>query len=224
MREKSFPRTFTLNLLAMFFILLISSCGSDNDGNGNFTSSPFNPGFGGGLPPGGNFGVPGLYNGPIFNDQFSAQIIQALQSVPCPLGRLAMALNSGPNGQGNRIFGPFVHGGQPFGQVIAAYIGGNPSTGDIMVIRKLGNGFQVTGYHMELHMCIDNILVTPQRPLTNFQLRNNQPIILDQDATCAVGDIDYAPAQLTAMPGGFYNHPSPVLIGIAPIGLNFCGF
>jgi hypothetical protein len=223
MREKSFLEWTNLFIVLILVSAMstIISCGSKDDGQSNQNISPFNPGVG--FPVGGG-GNPGLYNGPIFNDQFSGQIIQALQTVPCPLGRYAMAFNSGPNGQANRIFGPFVQGGAPFGQVIAAYIGGNQANGDIMVIRKLGNGFQVSGYHMELHLCIDNILVTPQRQLTNFQLRNNQPIILDQDARCAVGDIDYAPAQLTAMPGGFYNHPSPVYIGIAPLALNFCGF
>jgi len=208
-------------ILLALTLATVLSCGND-DNNSNFTTTPFNNG---GFNNGGTFtGQGGLFNGPIFNDQFSLQINQALQAVQCPLGRLGLAFAAGPNGQANRIFGPFTQSGSPFGQAISAYIGGNQANGDIMIIRKLGNGAQVTGYHMELHLCIDNILVTPQRQLTNFQLRDNQPIILDQDARCAIGDIDFAPSQLTALPGGFYSTTSPVLIGIAPLGLNYCGF
>ena len=213
--------TGSKHILSILALILVISCGGDDD-NPNFTTNPFgNNGFGfnQGFP-----GQGGLFNGPIINDQFSVQITQALQAIQCPLGRLALTFASGPNGQANRIFGPFLQGGTPSGQTSSAYIGGNQANGDIMVIRQVSNGFQVTGYHMELHLCIDNILVTPQRLLTDFQLRNNQPIILDSDARCAIGDIDFAPAQLTAQAGGFFSTPAPVFISIAPLGLNFCGF
>jgi hypothetical protein len=220
--EQLSGQPFKIILMIIFSIMLVA-CGSDDEDANFNNSSPF---LGGG--PIGNFpngGFPGGFpGGPLINDQFSPHIIQALNSVPCPLGRLAKSFVSGPNGNANRVFGPFSEGQSFPGQVLAAYIGGNRQNGDIMIIRKLGNGFQVTGYQMELHLCIDNILVTPQRPLSNLQLRNNQPIILDVDARCAVGDIDSAPIQMTAFPGGFYNHSSPVYVGISPLGINFCGF
>ncbi len=90
-----------------------------------------------------------------------------------------------------------------FGQFQPGVLGGNISKifigastfGDIITVSKVTNGPAVVGYNVSFSFCNYSPLIRNDRGISNLLTSG---IIVDDDANCGVGRVDYAYTRLTA--------------------------
>lgn len=185
--------------LVISLAMIVASCGKkkntvNSDDNNNSGTTFFGPGS------------------PTFTASQQADVQNIISNVPCnnyPNRRLSQTytFSSSNINYGNSktsIYGPFNQN-TVSGNISKIFVGIS-IFGDVMIVSKVGNGSQVSGYNVQLSMCAEwnrqtNVpYIDDQRPVVNFQA--NQ-IVLDEDNNCGYGSVDSA--QNTIVTTGQFN-------------------
>ncbi|MDH5581872.1 MAG: hypothetical protein OEY33_08180 [Bdellovibrionales bacterium] len=100
------------------------------------------------------------------------------------------------------IFGPNFQPGILGGNISKVYVGAS-TFGDIITVSKVTSGATVVGYNISFSLCNSSPLIMNNRGISNLQTSG---IIIDDDADCGVGRVDYAHTRLVAdQYSGSYN-------------------
>jgi hypothetical protein len=176
----------SLRLCLIISTLILGACGKkENKVNSSLSgSSPF------------YMGNPALASSP----QIVNQVQSIKSNVTCMNGyRLTNDVSFYVNGSGtaNRIGGTFQPGFLTNGTIGRLWVGVSVFR-DLMFVTQVTNGGQVVGYNVTLSFCemknsYPNLpsIISNERGLVNFQAPSG--IILDSNAYCGFGVVDWAP-------------------------------
>jgi len=91
------------------------------------------------------------------------------------------------------VYGPFQPGILG-GNISKVYVGAS-TFGDIITVSKMTSGASVVGYNISFSLCNNSPLIMNGRGVSNLQTTG---IIIDDDANCGIGRVDYAYTRLVA--------------------------
>ena len=164
--------------LVLFIVFFTSSCGKDNQVD---TSTLNTSG----------------------NSSVTSQEVATFQSLyPCSMGnRMSDMKFTTTEYQlyGSTIYGTFAPGVNSSGQPMSKYVGFS-NFNDIMILEKLGNGSNVTGYNVTLSFCEQSPLLVQGRNYSNFYAPNG--ITISDNLNCSYGSIL---SSLTYIYADYYN-------------------
>lgn len=196
----SMNKLFSISLVSL--ALLAAGCGGKKKNvasGGGWNVSPFSSGS----------GVAGV------TGEMISQVNSIKNQVSCSYGRQRLNrdytfyttnFTVGNNGMGTAVMGNFTPGIVPGGTITRLYVGVDPYNRDIMFVSKVTNGGgQVIGYNVTLSYCEmpnPNIpsappIITSAREVSAFQTNG---LVLDEDAYCGYGVIDYSKVAVMFQP------------------------
>ncbi len=125
----------------------------------------------------------------------STQDLTKLQTqYPCTQGNRVSDLHfsttttANYNGNSTVVSGPF-NSGLISGSIDTTYFGVS-GFNDLIIVHKIVNNSQVTGFNIVLSMCEFQSIIAQGRGLSGFTANNG--IILDQDTNCSYSSVDAA--------------------------------
>lgn len=165
--------------------VIVSSCGKKNRAPRNLQNSGQTPGS------------------PVYSIQDMQSVNNVKSRIPCSYnqGRRVPDITfhtSGGTATSTRttIYGPSFQPGILGGNIGRVYVGAS-TFGDIITVSKVTNGPTVIGYNITFSLCNNSPLIMNERGITAMQ---SSGIIIDDDANCGVGRVDYAYVRLQADP------------------------